>query len=94
MGCQAVDLDGIGPMSAVPTCAGYELRYNLDFDTNGDDTADTPYANRMPIGIYASTFNGNGHTIANLSSTAPAAANPRLDCSRNCPAAAQSPQWV
>ena len=53
------------------TCAGYELRADLDFDTTGDDdVADAPYASWTPIGTYTSTFQGNGHTIANLSASA------------------------
>ncbi len=55
-----------GRMGCRTTCAGYELLNDLDFDTNGDDVADAPYANWMPIGTYTSTFNGNGHTISNL----------------------------
>ena len=64
------------PYSASSTlcaaCAGYELRANLDFNTDGssDNSADGPYANWTPIGTYSapftSTLRGNGHTIANL----------------------------
>lgn len=58
-------------------CAGYELTANLDFDTNDNgiiDTDDTywndgagwhPIA-RDHLNIFATTFEGNGHTIANL----------------------------
>ncbi len=60
-----------GGMRCAGTCAGYELRADLDFDTTGDDdVADPPYANWTPIGTYTSTFQGNGHTIANLSVSA------------------------
>ena len=56
-----------GLMGCAATCAGYELRNDLDFDTDGnDDVADPPYANWSPIGTYTSTFQGNGHTISNL----------------------------
>ncbi len=57
-------------MGCRTTCAGYELVSDLDFDTDGDDTADAPYASWSPLGNYTSTFNGNGHTIANLSASA------------------------
>ena len=59
-----------GRMGCAGTCAGYELMADLDFDTDGDDdVADAPYANWVPIGIYTSTFQGNGHTISNLTVT-------------------------
>ncbi len=52
-------------------CAGYELMADLDFDTDndGDVDADDPnsYANWAPIGgAYTAAFQGNGRTIANL----------------------------
>ncbi len=47
-------------------CKGYELRTDLDFDTTGDDIADAPYANWVPIPRYAAVFKGNNHTISNL----------------------------
>ena len=52
-------------------CAGYELMADLDFDTDndGDVDADDPnsYANWAPIGgTYTAAFQGNGRTIANL----------------------------
>ncbi len=58
-------------MGCPATCTGYELRAALDFDTSGnDDVADAPYASWTPIGdattAYSGAFNGNGHTIANL----------------------------
>ena len=54
------------------TCTGYELMSNLDFDTDGDGDVDSDdsYSNWVPIGAsttsYSTNFNGNGHTIANL----------------------------
>ena len=65
-------------------CSGYELRADLDFDTNGNGSADAgdTYWNSgegwLPIGdawfpafaflagAFDATFDGNGHTIANL----------------------------
>ncbi len=52
-------------------CAGYELMADLDFDTDGDGDvdADDPnsHANWAPIGgAYTAAFQGNGRTIANL----------------------------
>ena len=65
-------------------CAGYELLADLDFDTDGDGSADSgdTYWNAgegwEPIGIprgrfvgtllgaFSATFEGNGHSIANL----------------------------
>ena len=64
------------------TCLGYELAADLDFDTDGDgsthdgmgasatgDSGDA-YNNSgngfEPIGSFAATFKGNGHTISNL----------------------------
>ena len=52
-------------------CRGYELKANLDFDTDndGDVDGDDPgsYENWWPIGeIYNTTFRGNGFTINNL----------------------------
>ena len=52
-------------------CDGYELVADLDFDTNGSGHADAgdAYWNNgagwEPIG-YRATFDGDGHTIANL----------------------------
>ena len=55
------------------TCAGYELRADLDFDEDGNgvvtSTAPTAdrYPNWSPIGVtYTGTFDGNGHTISNM----------------------------
>ena len=56
-------------------CTGYELRADLDFDTNGNgaaDAGDTYWHDGdgwMPIATsnnYTATFDGNGHTISNL----------------------------
>ncbi len=63
------------------TCTGYALTVNLDFDTNGNDRADSgdtywnsgagwlPIAGAQNIGTnqgFQATFEGNGHTISNL----------------------------
>ena len=64
-------------MGCASTCAGYELRKNLNFDTNDDgavNSSDT-YSNWSPIGdgtagAYTGEFKGNGHTIANLTMSA------------------------
>ena len=58
------------------TCTGYELTADLDFDTDGDgsfDSGDDFYnggSGWLPIGTgntpFNTTFNGNGHTISNL----------------------------
>ena len=66
--------DGGSVCPADTTCAGYELTTNLDFDENGDDeitSADSAYWNDgagwQPIGgEFLATFDGNGHTVANL----------------------------
>ena len=54
-------------------CIGYELTADLDFDTNGDgktnaagDTYWNSGAGWVPIGVLATAFEGNGHTIRNL----------------------------
>ena len=53
-------------------CTGYEVLADLDFDTNGDGSVDASdaYESWTPIGdaggAYTANFNGNGHTIANL----------------------------
>ncbi len=55
-------------MGCPGACAGYELRNDLDFDTDGIPGVGSgdEYPNWTPIATYASTFDGNGHTIANL----------------------------
>ena len=49
-------------------CIGYELNADLDFDTDGSGSvgAGDDYPSWTPINSYITTFNGNGHTIANL----------------------------
>ncbi len=62
-----------GRMGCPGACTGYELRNDLDFDTQGDDdVADGPYANWTPIRNYGGVFQGNNHTISNLTSNAAA----------------------
>ena len=56
-------------MGCPGTCAGYELRANLDFDTNGDgmvNASDEIADFRAIGGTYTATFQGNGHTISNM----------------------------
>ena len=56
------------------TCTGYELRADLDFDTDDDgdvDSSDSPsFPNWTPIGQsgsgFSATFRGNNYTISNL----------------------------
>ncbi len=62
-------------MGCPATCAGYELRADLDFDTDGTPGVGSgdAYPNWTPIGvIYAGAFKGNNHTIANLTINAAA----------------------
>ena len=52
MGCQPTDHDDDTTTAKQPTCEGYELMADLDFDTDGDgdvDSSDT-YPNWTPIG--------------------------------------------
>ena len=59
------------------TCTGYELRADLDFDTDDDgdvDSNDSPsFPNWTPIGAYTNPytaeFKGNNRTISNLTIT-------------------------
>ena len=56
-------------MGCPGTCAGYELRANLNFDTNGDGmvNASDEIADFLAIGgTYSAIFQGNGHTISNM----------------------------
>ena len=58
-------------MGCAATCTGYELRQNLNFDTDGDEDVDSSdtgsYPNWSPIGgTYTATFEGNGFTISHL----------------------------
>ena len=61
-----------GDADQTSNCTGYELTADLDFDTNGDgsvDAADT-YTNWTPIGgSYTGDFDGNNHTISNLTTS-------------------------
>ena len=69
--------DPISGMGCPATgCAGYELVADLDFDTDGSGSADAgdAYWNAgagwVPLGsaaaAFATTFEGNGHTLAHL----------------------------
>ena len=78
MGCELTDHDSNTATPDQATCAGYELRNDLDFDTDGDNTADAPYANWTPIPAYNSAFNGNGRTISNLNISGSGAGNAGL----------------
>ena len=56
-------------MGCPGTCNGYELRANLNFDTNGDgmvNASDEIADFRAIGGTYTATFQGNGHTISNM----------------------------
>ena len=78
MGCAAIDHDGHSATPDVPVCTGYELKADLDFDTDGDgavDAADEYWhsgAGWRPIGSsgtaneFIATFVGNGHTITRM----------------------------
>ncbi len=78
MGCELTDHDSNTATPDQATCTGYELRANLNFDTDGDNTADAPYANWVPIPAYNSAFNGNGRTISNLNISGSGAGNAGL----------------
>ena len=69
--------NAVAGMGCAATCAGYELRNDLDFDTSGDGDvdADDDYPNWTPIPVYSpnlaapsfqTTFRGNGHVIDKL----------------------------
>ena len=49
-----------GRMGCPAGCTGYELRASLTFPTEG------PYANWTGINNFATTFDGNGHTLTGL----------------------------
>ena len=79
MGCELTDHDSDTATPDRATCTGYELRANLDFDTDEDgsthtggtgDMQDAYYnggAGFLPIGgEFTATFRGNGFTIDNL----------------------------
>ena len=70
-------------MGCASTCAGYELRADLDFDTDDDgnvDASDSPsFPNWSPIGVtttpYSGEFKGNNRTISNLRITSSSVQN-------------------
>ncbi len=75
MGCRLTDHDNDRNTPDQPVCTGYELTANLDFDTNNSGSANDgdTYWNGgegwVAIGNsprFTATFEGNGHTIANL----------------------------
>ena len=72
MGCELTDHDSNTATPDQATCAGYELRKDLDFDTNRDGSVGSgdEYSNWTPIGglnaPYTGTLQGNGHIINNL----------------------------
>ena len=81
MGCQLTDHDGDTTTPEQPTCRGYELMANLDFDTDSDGDVDADDAGGAywdggagwePIGTnstnarYNAEFQGNGKVIDNL----------------------------
>ena len=75
---------GAADMGCPRGCGGYELVASLDFDTDGSgrvDAGDLYWnggAGWLPIGDverkFAATFDGNGHTVANLFVDRPARA--------------------
>ena len=74
MGCNESAVTIASNNTGNPACSGYELRANLDFDTDGDGTADSgdTYWNSgagwTPIGdfttAFTATFDGNTDTDA------------------------------
>ena len=73
-------------MGCPGTCAGYELRANLNFDTNGDgmvNASDEIADFRTIGGRYAATFQGNGRTISNMRITNAGSEPASRGCSRN-----------
>ena len=68
--------DGTPMMGCPDVCRGYELIADLDFDANGNGTADAgdaywnDGAGWLPIGernhAFSAVFDGGGHTISNL----------------------------
>ena len=63
-------------------CQGYELTADLDFDTNGDGVVNSSddYPSWVTFGHYYGIFDGNGHTISNLtiSGTSPTVSEPEI----------------
>ena len=62
-------------MGCAATCAGYELRNDLNFDTDGDGDVDADDPNSYPSwtpigGTYSATFEGNGHVLSRLTVSA------------------------
>ncbi len=77
MGCPDADHDSNAGTPDQPTCTGYELIRNLDFDTHGNDgtvtSADTSWFGGkgwIPLGSdghpYVGTFDGGGYTMSNM----------------------------
>ena len=77
MGCNETAASISSQNTGNPSCTGYELAANLDFDTDGDETADSgdTYWNGGkgwdPIGgtsgsAYTGDFDGQTYTISNL----------------------------
>ena len=77
MGCPDADHDSNAGTPDQPTCTGYELIRNLDFDTHGNDgtvtSADTSWFDGegwIPLGSdghpYVGTFDGGGYTMSNM----------------------------
>ena len=73
MGCNESTVSIASNNTGNLACSGYELSANLDFDTDGDDTADSgdTYWNSgqgwQPIGgSFNTTFEGNTYTLSNL----------------------------
>ncbi len=60
LGCKPVDPDGAGPMTATPTCSGYELRADLDFDTDGDGATYTLAADGTVTGDSGDAYYNGG----------------------------------
>ncbi len=79
MGCVLTDHDSDAASPDQPTCTGYELTADLDFDEDGDGVitaGDAAYWNEGlgwdPLGVdatgerFTATFDGKGHRISNL----------------------------
>ena len=73
LAADACAYDHDGDANTPNRCVGYELTADLDFDENGDGTRNDTYntgSGWQPIGDesnqFTATFEGNGHTIANL----------------------------
>ncbi len=78
MGCALVDHDEHPATPDVPVCTGYELKGDLDFDTDGDGDVDNldeywhsgegwdPIGSPGTGNEFIATFEGNDHTISRL----------------------------